>query len=183
MTNAYWDYFLVLEDDLFKTLRYVELDVKNYDCFSIEYSKLLLSIGFEVDVICKELCKEIDPQKSPNNINEYKVIIKNKFPKLVDLEINIDRYNDKIVPWENWYTKKNPNWWKSYNDVKHDRIINYNKANLKNVIYAISGLLVLLLYLYKFVNNDNHKSGTKLLSADGMGTNITFAPNKQLPDF
>lgn len=181
--ESFWNYFLVLESDFYNTTRFVEVNESNYETFSLEYTKLLLSICSEIDVICKELCKYIDSSKRPKKINEYRPIIKNKFPKLETTKVTIEKFGIEILPWKEFNEDKTPIWWKSYNNIKHDRIINYNEANQKNVIYSIAGLLVLSLYLYKFVNNDEHKNGTKLFDAPGMGSNIIFAPSVKLPDF
>ncbi len=183
ISQSYWSYFLVLENDFFETTRFVEMDQRNNNTFSLEYTKLLLSVGSEIDVICKELCKNIKPTASPNNIKEYMLIIKNKFPKISTTKVEINRYNIESIPWHNWENDISPDWWKSYNKVKHNRIINYNEANQKNVTESIAGLLVLLLYLYRFVNNDEHKNGTKLFDAPGMGENIICRPSTLLPDF
>ena len=53
----YWEYFLAIEDDLLQTSRYVEFTESNFHVHSIEFARLLLISGSEVDVIAKELCK------------------------------------------------------------------------------------------------------------------------------
>ena len=45
----YWRMFLVLEKELIEALDYVELNTNNYATTSIMFSKLLLSIGAEID--------------------------------------------------------------------------------------------------------------------------------------
>jgi hypothetical protein len=54
-----------------------------------------------------------------------------------------------IIPWENWQESKTPDWWRAYNNVKHDRDIYYHKATLQYTIAAITGLFVATIYLYK----------------------------------
>jgi hypothetical protein len=39
-----------------------------------------------------------------------------------------------------------PNWWNSYNKVKHERNLHFDKANLENVLWSGAGLLVMLVY-------------------------------------
>ena len=39
----HWAYFLALEDDLYTLSRYVEIAKPNYETYSIEISRLLLS--------------------------------------------------------------------------------------------------------------------------------------------
>lgn len=50
----YWRMFLVLEKELVETLDYVELNTNNYATTSIVFSKLLLSIGAEIDNVFRE---------------------------------------------------------------------------------------------------------------------------------
>ena len=59
-TYRYWQHFLALEADFAATSRYVEFAQQNFATFSIEYAKLLLAIGSEVDVLCKIICEKID---------------------------------------------------------------------------------------------------------------------------
>ena len=35
---------------------------------------------------------------------------------------------------------KSPDWWSPYNKVKHDRLLYYKDANLKNVLNALAAL-------------------------------------------
>lgn len=44
----------------------------------------------------------------------------------------------------------NPEWWASYNNVKHHRLDSYAEANLGNVLRALSGLFVPLSCLYRY---------------------------------
>lgn len=59
-TYRYWQHFLALEADFAVTSRYVEFSQQNFATFSIEYAKLLLAIGSEVDVLCKIICEKLD---------------------------------------------------------------------------------------------------------------------------
>lgn len=51
----YWRMFLVLEKELVEALDYVELNTNNYATTSIVFSKLLLSIGAEIDNVFREI--------------------------------------------------------------------------------------------------------------------------------
>ena len=52
-----------------------------------------------------------------------------------------------LTPWKLWGEDKNPDWWQSYNKVKHERNNHFNEATLKNVLDSMAGLL-LINYLY-----------------------------------
>ncbi len=73
-----------------------------------------------------------------------------KTPQFIVEEISIDRFGLSYKPWENWTGTLNPNWWKSYNNVKHQRNDHFNEANLNNTINAVGALLLTVVYYYKY---------------------------------
>jgi len=149
MKYPHWNYFLSLEKDFINTIRYVEIDDNNSGTSSVEYTKLLLSACSEIDVVCKLLCKKVDPESNANNIDEYKAILLGKYPNIYKIEIQIPRYEELIKPWASWETNINPDWWRSYNKVKHQRDIYAGEANQANTIMSLAGLFGLLLYYYQ----------------------------------
>src|SRR5689334_22322111 len=77
--NQYWEYFLTLDSDLETIARYVQFDSKNFKTYSIEFVRLLLATCSEVDVVAKLLCEIIAPNKSAENINQYRSIIMGEY--------------------------------------------------------------------------------------------------------
>jgi len=146
---SHWNYFLALESDLERLSRYVEFTKDNYTTYSLEMAHLLLAASSEVDVVLKGLCKKVNSKKKPRNIAQYREILTSKFPKLCDMNMRIPRYGLDIPPWDNWKRDENPNWWKAYNKVKHQRDEYFSKATLKNTIAAVAGLFAILLFFYK----------------------------------
>jgi len=153
MRSINLDYFNALEDDLEKYARFLEFNPHNYKAYSLELVRLLLAAGSEIDVALKELCKRIDRTKNPKGINSCRPIILKKFPKMEDDRVFIHRYRLQFKPWENWKSKS-PDWWVAYNCVKHDRMENYAKGNLLNVINAISALGVIMQYQIHSFDDD-----------------------------
>ena len=147
-TYRYWQHFLALEADFAATARYVEFSRSNFATFSVEYAKLLLAIGSEVDVLCKIICERIDSSAKRGNIDDYRTCI-TAHSKIVTEEVLIRRYNLAFKPWDSWASGKNPTWWKSYNDVKHQRDIFFQEANLENCSNAIAELFIVVLYCHK----------------------------------
>lgn len=47
-----------------------------------------------------------------------------------------------------------PTWWTSYNRLKHDKIKNFHLCTLKDLIYSLSGLFILMNYLLKYPENN-----------------------------
>ena len=145
----HWNYFLALDDDAVKFARYVEFSSANFMTFSVELARLLMAASSEVDVVAKLLSKKIDSTKDPNNIIDYRNIIKASFPKITTFRILIPRFGLELVPWKNWAEDNSPDWWQDYNSVKHNRDVSFEKANLSNTLHSIAALFVLLLHYYK----------------------------------
>ena len=163
--RPHWNYFLALESDLESISRYIEFSRPNFSTYSIELAHLLLSTASEIDTVAKCICKLIDPNSSPANINEYRKIIKDRETldaprmrsdfssfskssyKLSAIKLHIPRYVLDFVPWDSWENDKNPDWWTSYNQVKHERNRHFDKATLSNALQAVSALLALN-YIY-----------------------------------
>jgi hypothetical protein len=149
MKHPHWQYFISLESSLNETTRYVELSETNYPVFSIEYARILLSTAAEVDVVCKVLCGRIDSSAKAGNIDDYSKIILSAYPKFPQIRIQVPRLETDLIPWASWDNGTNPDWWRNYNNVKHERGTYFEQANLKNSLYALSGLFAVLLYYYQ----------------------------------
>jgi hypothetical protein len=152
-SKLHWNYFLALEQDLEKTSRYIEFCETNFDVFSIELAHLLFAAASEVDVLAKCICEIVKPEAPRENILHYQSVFSTAaalpandaahIPNIATMEILIPRYGMKFKPWENWFNKKTPNWWDSYNHVKHERNHYFNEATLKNALNAMGALLIL----------------------------------------
>ncbi len=70
--ESHWNYLLAIEGDLERLSRYIEFDERNFECFSIEISRILLTSGAEVDVVCKQICRKLNSGSSATSINLYR---------------------------------------------------------------------------------------------------------------
>ena len=148
--EPHWNYLLALDYDLAQLSRYVEFDAKNFDCFSLEIARILLAAASECDVVAKQLCEVLEPGCGADNVNLYREIIVRNLPQLPDFEVIIPRYGISLQPWDEWQQPAGvPLWWTAYNKVKHERHRHFDQATLKNVLNAVGGLFILLLYLYR----------------------------------
>ena len=144
-TSIDLDYFNALEEDILKVSRYVEFHTDNYETYSVEFVRLLLAAGSEVDVACKTLIQSFEPRAKAENIGHYRKYLLRQFPEIVDDVVDCPKFGLKFHPWKDWQ-KAHPNWWISYNNVKHNRIQSYREANLENVLNATCGLGVIMQY-------------------------------------
>lgn len=183
MSFHYWQYFLAIETSLNETIQYVELTPNNYKTYSVEFARILLSASSEVDVICKLLCEKVNPAKQAQNINDYRNIIAEKYPKFYSMKVMIPKYGIELTPWEKWERSENPDWWKRYNSVKHERSANFQNANLENTLNAVAGLFCLILYYYQpELYGLKLSPWTKLFSIEDEPDNLVMG-DYSLPDF
>lgn len=147
----HWRQFLALEEELMKVARYIEFSENNFNTYSIELASLLLGAGSEIDVVAKQICKKLKPSSKAKNIGQYGNQISAEIPTVGTFKLLLPKYGLELQPWVNWSAKprKNPYWWTSYNKVKHERHNHFNQANLTNVLNAVGGLYILVLYLYE----------------------------------
>jgi hypothetical protein len=148
--EPHWNYLLAIERDLDELSRYVEFDKRNFKCFSIEIARVLLASGAEVDVVCKQICRVINPKSVAHKIHEYRNEITPAFPQLPQFKVSLLRFGLSLTPWAQWKKANGvPLWWTAYNKIKHQRDSEYWQANLKNALNAVAGLFVIVLYPYK----------------------------------
>ena len=169
-SKNYWAYYLELESQLSKTKRYVDFSSKNNSTFSVEYLELLQAVCSEIDVVAKVFSAYLDPAFNGDKIMHWGYQLQQSVPQIMNMTVLFN--NDyEITPWNNWEyeivlkTDKNgkqrtnynlkgkaktPQWWTAYNKAKHERTspynntcINYNRANLKNVVLSMAALYVL----------------------------------------
>ena len=149
-TTPHWAYFISLESGLAALSRYVEFDERNFECFSIEIVKLLLSASAEVEVVCKQLCEILSRYPSKKGMRGYRNEIVDAYPNLPEFRVLLPRFGLTLTPWTEWKAEDRPPiWWKGYDNVKHHRHTHYEHANLKNVLNAVAGLFLVVLHLYR----------------------------------
>ncbi|MCH5248728.1 MAG: hypothetical protein J1E98_02285 [Lachnospiraceae bacterium] len=167
--KVYWKQYQLLERDLIQTDEYVSIDKDNYDTFSNQYMKLLLTICSEMDSIAEVLCL-MKNDKIPYGIKNKLDALIEEYPKLKSYRVNTRYpYDIKNIAPMVKFSDSISDWWQAYNDIKHRRMAtneggryNYTKANLKNVLHAMAALYILNLKLYNSLEGDG-KSGDEAL--------------------
>jgi len=150
----HWNYFLALESDVERLSRFVEFTSNNFGTYSIEMAHLFLAAASEVDVVAKQLCSRLDGTANAANINQYRDVLRRCLPEMESSLITIPRYGLELNPWNNWLDNETPDWWRAHNKVKHQRDEHFALANLKNMLNAMAGLFLLVLYYYRSIGSD-----------------------------
>ncbi|MBL8447327.1 MAG: hypothetical protein JNJ44_07935, partial [Zoogloeaceae bacterium] len=151
----HWNYFLTLEEDIDRLARYLQPTQANFAAYSIEMARILMVAAAEIDVVAKQLCRNIDEKSNAKTIDKYREKIVAKFPRITDAGVTLPRFGLTLQPWGQWKSANSPSWWGAYNNVKHHRHTNFEDANLENCLNAAAALFVLLLFFYK----DHAKKG------------------------
>jgi hypothetical protein len=149
MSYPHWEYFLALDADLERAVRFVAPEPANFSAYSIELARLLLGACSEVDVVAKWLCMRVAPSSKRENMDDYRTVITTAYPGFATMKATIPRFGLEFKPWADWETDTNPGWWQSHNKVKHERTQHFPEASLGNSLNAMAGLFVLVLYFYQ----------------------------------
>jgi len=150
VTRLHWNYFLALEHDLEKVARFIEFSKQNFGVYSIELAHLLFAAASEVEVVAKQLCEHIDSTAPQNDIVDYRNTLKSAIPHIATTQVFIPRFGLEFSPWLSWNKNATPDWWRSYNNVKHKRHLFFTEATLENVLNALGALLVLTYNYYAY---------------------------------
>lgn len=182
-----------MERDVEILKNFIEISDKNYSAYSMELFKILQLACSEIDSVLRVLCKEIDPATDyhdettySGNISLYKATVLNRFPIIHETEVLVPGLPAPLKPWEEWQNVNSPTWWVNYNKAKHYRHSSYESANLKNMLMAMSALMVVVLYLYRLVENEkkaNPSPLSKFFDSKYASPRLLCDPEKELPDF
>lgn len=147
--------FLILLDDLKKIFEYIEPSDINLSTYWYRIHSLFMRVCIEVEANFKAIFKEniYSKNEKDRNINDYKKIDKTHHLSSYTIILPVRDWNENnIQPFLDWKSWNSLERFKSYNDSKHDRQWKFKKANFKNLIYSISGLIVLLSSQFKDEN-------------------------------
>lgn len=152
--NSYYKQYRLLEKRLIDISEYVEFSPKNYAVFSNQFVNIFLTICSEIDSLASEFCKMINDNNKKvfsGIINKIDIIL-TQYPHLRNWKV-LTVFPFEIinfVPFAKFEANVST-WWTDYNAVKHGRTekdendrYNYQRANLKNVLFAMSALYILI---------------------------------------
>lgn len=172
--KRYVSEFKLCERELLDTNCYVTIDRKNFKTFSVKYRQLYLSICSSIDSLAEELCVMLDcdnhvekPAKRLSIISRY-FKIENEFCNNIKnyaVQITLDGDDISITPFIKFSENSTGDWWNDHNKEKHyssaevagtnGNMLNYELANLKNVLHALSAYYVLVSLMYDYFNKKN----------------------------
>ncbi len=146
---------------------------------ALVHSRYFLSLEHDVETLKNyiELSRKISPHKKN---------IMGRFSKIYESKILVPGLSDPLQPWSEWQTVNSPEWWVGYNKAKHYRHSSYISANLKNMLMAMSALMVSILYLFRLIANKpwaNPWPLPKFFDSKYTSPNMICRADRELPDF
>lgn len=144
--QAHWNYLGVLEEDMLRASRYVEFATGNFSTFSIEFAHLLFASCAEIEVVLKRLCELFVPGSKAERMLEYRETLAPHLIRFGACRVLVPRFQLTLHPWDNWEkARTSPDWWKSYNNVKHGRHEHFREATLHAALNALAALFLVAL--------------------------------------
>ncbi|MBW4511551.1 MAG: hypothetical protein KME64_34360 [Scytonematopsis contorta HA4267-MV1] len=143
----YLNAFELIFKDYLEITQYIEPSNHNFKTFSHRVYALYLRACTEFESVCKEVLqlKHRLPTGNPN-ITHY--IQAEPDLGLEDRDVGFHFWHPKklyIEPFKLWTTSKPPlPWYKSYNNVKHNRASHFAEANFENLTYAVAGVFLIM---------------------------------------
>jgi len=163
--KQYWYFYINIEEEFLEIGKTIPIDFINRNTFSFKYAQLLQSICSEIDVVFKRFMDFKNYPHDIENIGIYESFIRTNFEKFKSSNITCYRslHNyENLKPYENWTPQNSPKWWKINNKLKHSRseidgfgVEQYKHANQNNVLNALAGLFILLMYFYEEIIKEN----------------------------
>jgi hypothetical protein len=171
--------------DLDKALEFVEGHDQNLNVFSHRFYELLLRSCTEFESRAKTLL-------SAHGINlKENATIRDYFPladmyRLADCHVFATRWNPaplRISPFADWTSPtEGPSWYRAYNGVKHSRQANFGNASLRNVLSAVSAVMIILVQAYRPYFLGSASSSTDVHGVESLGfTDFPFMIQRARP--
>ncbi len=154
MLPSRWKFIQSLQEDLLKTSRYVEFSQQNSGTYSVEFDRIILAAGSEINSTFENLARHKNITVNGNlDIIKAGMVLLPSMSSISSVEVELLN-SDFLVfkPWDGWSSSSSPDWWsKVYNKLKHQRSKSYAEATLGNAVISTAALVVLSLYSHRLL--------------------------------
>lgn len=137
---------MLIESDLVRLFEYIEADAKNFPCYSFQIHSLIVRTCIEIEANFRAILSENGYKKSGNwNITDFRKV--ESTHRLSEYRVKVPDFTDGshfFVPFSGWMEAPQPEWYTTYNSVKHDRHHAFASANFETLLNAVSALFALL---------------------------------------
>lgn len=144
--------FLLLQKDLLEIFEYIEPSASNMNTYSLRNFALLLRLCTEIETNYKEILRAnvFTPQDWARlTMDDYRLINKSHFLSGYKARLpHLDTGVRTRQPFKAWEEGRSLDWYKAYNDVKHNRSEMLSQASLNSVVDAFCALAILIAAQY-----------------------------------
>ena len=141
--------FASMESGLATCMEYVPYISNNEGVVSPKFVSLILESCSLSESILKRLSRDSSGRKTLKDYSQlHEPFLELEAATTLFLVSPVQFLN----PFKGW-SKKPPCWWAAYNQLKHDRIANYEAASYSNTVLALAGLHQLIARTRLFLGN------------------------------
>ena len=159
MTKLYWQVYLNLERELLGLADAIYINDDQQDVYSMRIADLLIRTVVEIEALAKELYLASGGAEVPDEEMYFDTVciahldglwdLDKKIVQVVSPNIYFEKEENKVLHPLHKASKRgtsSADWNKAYQAVKHNRVKELPKGNLKNLIHGLAALYVLNLY-------------------------------------
>ena len=138
--------FVLIQKDLHDIFEYVEPADTNLACYSYRIHALHMRTCIEIEANLKAILTENGYRRRGDwNMNDYKKLEKTHQLSAYECKLPVWKGTEHTRrPFALWDSCEKLDWYQANNDAKHDRHDQFPKANFRNLLEAICGLVALL---------------------------------------
>ena len=195
--NTSWLTYLNLEEELKECFNYVYFNDSDSQqrVYSNKFADILLRASIEIETLIKELYRRNGGTKRTDKI-KFDAECLGYLDSLFDISKKVvfvaypffDFKNEKnkaIYPLSHFSMTDSNEWNKSYQDIKHDKLKNYKKGNLRVALHSLAALFLLNVYFkdeeftikHGEVNTFDNRFGSSLFSLNKPSDKTGFFSN------
>ena len=146
--HPYWSSFKLLYDDLEESFRYVNPTKAHLKVYSLRFYEILIRACTEFESICKDIVIEHRLSKKESlNFNIYDYHLVNAYFEKKPSKLSVGYLFSEplfVKPLDDWNNAPLLFWYSGYNTVKHNRVKEFEQANLENVLNSIAALFIII---------------------------------------
>lgn len=139
--------FVLIQKDLKYLFDYIEPADVNLPCYSYRIHELLTRTCIEIEANFKAILTDNGYERNDrwNMRDDYLKV--NSSHRLSSYQVKVTNWHGTQsirIPFSAWSENNPLEWYQAYNQTKHDRHQNFDKANFSHLIDAVSGLSALM---------------------------------------
>jgi hypothetical protein len=128
--------FVVLEDQLIDCMEYIPFINGNKDVISAKFIPIIMDSCSLIDSIFRDFSGQ---KHEKYNLKKYGDLYEHFLSLDKVISIFLVSPLELLSPYKGWKSSQ-PEWWKAYNMLKHDRLNNYKVSTYRNAVLSLTGL-------------------------------------------